>query len=81
MNSVDDLALHIGVLAGVIRQSSGWSTVLLFAAFWLGNLIGELTSLVVAHWLSVHFKARRGLEIGAALSVIAVGGAVLLLER
>jgi len=78
-NSLDDLAFHLGVLGGVIHPPVAWSAVAFIAAFWIGNLAGEFTSLAAAHWLGIHFKTRRLLEICAALTIIAVGGAVLLL--
>ena len=77
VNSLDDLVLHLGVLGGVLRNSGG-AVVGLIAAFWIGNLLGEFSSLAAAHWLAGHFRARRTLEVGAALTIIGVGIVLLL---
>lgn len=78
LNAFDDLALHLGILGGVVHPPFSWSALLPMAAYWAGNLIGEGTSIAAARWIAVHSQAGHILEWIAALALIGIGGMVLL---
>jgi cadmium resistance protein CadD (predicted permease) len=78
LNAFDDLALHLGILGGAIHPPFTWAALLPVAAYWIGNLIGEGTSLVAARWIALHMQTRRVLEWIAALALIGIGSMVLL---
>ena len=71
-NSADDLIVHVGLLASVVAAPAS------IAAYWIGVLLGELSSIFAAHWLAERMQTRRLLEIIAAVVVIGVGLLVLL---
>jgi cadmium resistance protein CadD (predicted permease) len=74
LNSFDDLSVHFGILSGVLQGS----VLVPLSAYWLGTLLGELTSVSSASWLANRMQTRRTLEIAAALGVIIIGLLVLL---
>ncbi|MHB8625915.1 MAG: hypothetical protein ACYDBJ_01875 [Aggregatilineales bacterium] len=78
LNAFDDLALHLGILGSAIHPPFTWAALLPVAAYWIGNLIGEGTSLLAARWIALHMQTRRVLEWIAALALIGIGGMVLL---
>jgi cadmium resistance protein CadD (predicted permease) len=73
VNSFDDLSVHLGVLSSTVSNAAE-----LFAAYWFGTLVGELTSVLSAHWLANRMQARRRLEVIAAVGVVIIGFMVLL---
>lgn len=78
LNAFDDLALHLGILGGAIHPPFTWTALLLVAAYWTGNLIGEGTSFVAARWIARYLQTRRVLEWIAAVALIVIGGMALL---
>jgi cadmium resistance protein CadD (predicted permease) len=74
LNSFDDLSVHFGILSGALQGS----ILIPLSAYWLGSLVGELTSVASAHWLANRMQTRRTLELVAAIGVIIIGILVLL---
>ena len=78
INGADDLALHLGILGGVIKLPLSVAALAAIGAYWLGCLAGEGTSILAAHWLANHMHAGRILGWCAALALIGVGVLVVL---
>ncbi len=77
VNAIEDFVVHLAILGSVVKASADADVLPALIAYWLGNLIGALSSVIVAGWLAEHMRTRRTLTLIAALVIIAIGALVV----
>jgi cadmium resistance protein CadD (predicted permease) len=78
LNSTDDFSVHIGILSGVVKQPITFQSFIPISFYIGGVLLGEVTSILSAHWLTKRMETVHVLELLASISIIIVGTLVLL---